>query len=81
VKRSGEGDFPQAVLWETPLTPTLSPQAVRGKSPFIAFAIQPNLIMLYRPIFTLVQRRLMMRWLAGSRAVMTNSFESVASSG
>ncbi len=36
---------------------------------------------LYRPVFTLVQSRLMMRWVAGSRAVITNSFESVASSG
>ena len=35
----------------------------------------------YRPVFTLVQSRLMMRWVAGSRAVMTNSFASVASSG
>jgi hypothetical protein len=35
----------------------------------------------YRPVFTLVQSRLMMRWVAGSRAVITNSFASVASSG
>ena len=33
------------------------------------------------PVFTLVHSRLMMRWVAGSRAVMTNSFFSVASSG
>ena len=33
------------------------------------------------PVFTLVHRRLMMRCVAGSRAVMTNSFFSVASSG
>ena len=33
------------------------------------------------PVFTLVHRRLMMRWVAGSRAVITNSFFSVASSG
>ena len=36
---------------------------------------------LYLPVFTRVHNRLMMRWVAGSRAVMTNSFESVASSG
>ena len=36
---------------------------------------------LYRPVFTFVQSRLMTRWVAGSRAVMTNSFASVASSG
>jgi hypothetical protein len=35
----------------------------------------------YRPVFTLVQSRLMMRCVAGSRAVITNSFASVASSG
>jgi hypothetical protein len=35
----------------------------------------------YRPVFTLVQSRLMTRWVAGSRAVITNSFASVASSG
>ena len=35
----------------------------------------------HRPVFTLVQSRLMMRWVAGSRAVITNSFASVASSG
>ncbi len=35
----------------------------------------------YRPVFTLVHNRLMMRWVAGSRAVITNSFFSVASSG
>jgi substrate-binding family protein len=35
----------------------------------------------HRPVFTLVQSRLMMRWVAGSRAVMTNNFASVASSG
>jgi hypothetical protein len=35
----------------------------------------------YRPVFTFVHSRLMMRWVAGSRAVMTNSFCSVASSG
>ena len=28
----------------------------------------------YRPVFTLVQSRLMMRWVAGSRALITNSF-------
>jgi hypothetical protein len=33
------------------------------------------------PVFTLVHRRLMTRWVAGSRAVITNSFFSVASSG
>jgi hypothetical protein len=33
------------------------------------------------PVFTLVQSRLMMRWVAGSRAVITKSFASVASSG
>jgi hypothetical protein len=31
----------------------------------------------YRPVFTRVQSRLMMRWVAGSRAVITNSFASV----
>ncbi len=35
----------------------------------------------YRPVFTLVQRRLMMRCVAGSRAVITKSFASIASSG
>jgi hypothetical protein len=35
----------------------------------------------YRPVFTRVQSRLMMRWVAGSRAVITNRFFSVASSG
>jgi hypothetical protein len=35
----------------------------------------------YRPVFTLVQSLLMTRCVAGSRAVMTNSFASVASSG
>jgi len=35
----------------------------------------------YRPVFTLVQSRLMTRCVAGSRAVITNSFLSVASSG
>src|SRR4030095_13388269 len=30
------------------------------------------------PVFTLVQSRLMMRWVAGSRAWMTNSFFCVA---
>jgi ABC-type branched-subunit amino acid transport system substrate-binding protein len=35
----------------------------------------------HRPVFTLVQSRLMTRWVAGSRAVMTNNFASVASSG
>ncbi|MGY4455109.1 hypothetical protein ACVWZR_009769 [Bradyrhizobium sp. i1.3.1] len=35
----------------------------------------------YRPVFTLVHSRLITRWVAGSRAVMTNSFASVASSG
>ena len=33
------------------------------------------------PVFTLVQSRLMMRWVAGSRAWMTNSFFCIASSG
>jgi hypothetical protein len=33
------------------------------------------------PVFTLVQSRLMTRWVAGSRAWMTNSFFCVASSG
>ena len=33
------------------------------------------------PVFTLVQSRLMMRWVAGSRALMTNSFFCIASSG
>ena len=32
----------------------------------------------YRPVFTRVQSRLMTRWVAGSRAVITNSFASVA---
>ena len=35
----------------------------------------------YRPVLTRVQSRLMTRWVAGSRAVITNSFASVASSG
>ena len=35
----------------------------------------------YLPVFTFVQSRLMTRCVAGSRAVMTNSFCSVASSG
>ena len=35
----------------------------------------------YRPVFTLVHNRLMTRCIAGSRAVITNSFLSVASSG
>ncbi len=35
----------------------------------------------YLPVFTLVHSRLMMRWVAGSRAVITNSFFCVASSG
>ncbi|SHG85845.1 hypothetical protein SAMN05443248_2878 [Bradyrhizobium erythrophlei] len=35
----------------------------------------------YRPVFTRVQSRLMIRCVAGSRAVITNSFFSVASSG
>jgi len=33
------------------------------------------------PVFTLVQSRLMMRWVAGSRALITNSFFWIASSG
>jgi hypothetical protein len=33
------------------------------------------------PVFTLVQSRLMTRWVAGSRAWMTNSFFCIASSG
>ena len=33
---------------------------------------------LYRPVFTRVHNRLMTRWVAGSRAVMTNSFASIA---
>ena len=33
------------------------------------------------PVFTLVQSRLMMRWVAGSRALITNSFFCIASSG
>jgi hypothetical protein len=33
------------------------------------------------PVFTLVHSRLMMRCVAGSRALMTNSFFCVASSG
>jgi hypothetical protein len=35
----------------------------------------------YLPVFTMVHSRLMTRWVAGSRAVMTNSFLMVASSG
>jgi hypothetical protein len=35
----------------------------------------------YRPVFTFVHSRLMTRWVAGSRAVITNSFARVASSG
>jgi hypothetical protein len=35
----------------------------------------------YLPVFTLVHSRLMTRWVAGSRAVITNSFFRVASSG
>jgi hypothetical protein len=35
----------------------------------------------HRPVFTFVHSRLMIRCVAGSRAVMTNSFFSVASSG
>ena len=35
----------------------------------------------HRPVFTRVHRRLMTRWIAGVRAVMTNSFDIVASSG
>ncbi len=35
----------------------------------------------YRPVLTRVHSRLMTRWVAGSRAVITNSFASVASSG
>jgi hypothetical protein len=35
----------------------------------------------YRPVFTRVQSRLITRCTAGSRAVMTNSFLIVASSG
>ena len=35
----------------------------------------------YRPVFTLVHSRLMIRWVAGSRAVITNSFFCVVSSG
>jgi len=37
--------------------------------------------MLYLPVFTLVQSRLMTRWVAGSRAEITNNFFNVASSG
>ena len=35
----------------------------------------------YLPVFTRVQSRLITRWVAGSRAVITNSFLSIASSG
>ena len=45
---------------------------------------QPRLLRMrqsYRPVFTRVHNRLMTRWVAGSRAVMTNSFASIAWSG
>jgi hypothetical protein len=42
---------------------------------------RPGMTMNYRPVFTRVQSLLMMRWVAGSRAVITNRFFSVASSG
>jgi hypothetical protein len=42
---------------------------------------RPGMTASYRPVFTRVQSRLMIRWVAGSRAVMTKSFFSVASSG
>jgi hypothetical protein len=46
-----------------------------------AFRGDDELMTAYRPVFTLVHSRLMTRWVAGSRAVMMNSFAIVASSG
>ena len=54
----------------------------RDRAQYFARAIAlPRPYGFYFPVFTLVQSRLMMRWVAGSRALITNSFFCIASSG
>ncbi len=57
---------------------TLTPPGRRGRPPSPSRGGKEKG---HRPVFTRVHRRLMTRWIAGVRAVMTNSFCIVASSG
>jgi hypothetical protein len=64
----------------------ISPIKHVARSRFATFVTQGRLATpfrahVYRPVFTLVHSRLTIRWVAGSRAVITNSFFKVASSG
>jgi transposase, IS5 family len=70
-------EFLRVIICALIETSRLKPSLEPGSSRTTMRSHEPR----YRPVFTRVHSRLMIRWVAGSRAVMTNSFASVASSG